>query len=77
MKADFVANRTSPPYRIGGSSSWTKPSVHMPTKLQTFSQLSEATAKQITAGYTDWKAFLKTAARLYKCFTAYTAKLSS
>lgn len=38
----------------------------MPTKLQTFSQLSQATAKQITAGYTDWTAFLKTAARLYK-----------
>ena len=38
----------------------------MPTKLQTFSQLSESTARQITASHTDWIAFLKTAARLYK-----------
>lgn len=38
----------------------------MPTKLQTFSQLSESTARQITASHTDWTAFLKTAARLYK-----------
>lgn len=38
----------------------------MPTKLQTYSQIAEATAKQITVGYTDWTAFLKTAARLYK-----------
>ncbi len=38
----------------------------MPTKLQTYSQIAESTAKQITAGYTDWTAFLKTSARLYK-----------
>ena len=38
----------------------------MSTKLQTYTQIAQDTAKQITAGYTDWTSFLKTAARLYK-----------
>ena len=38
----------------------------MSTKLQTYTQIAQDTANQITAGYTDWTSFLKTAARLYK-----------
>ena len=38
----------------------------MPTKLQTYSQLVQEAARQITGSRESWTAFLRTAARLYK-----------
>jgi len=38
----------------------------MPTKLQTYSELAEVTAKQLTDSTENWTSFLTTAARLYK-----------
>ncbi len=38
----------------------------MPTKVQTYSQMADHTATQITASHTSWTEFLRTAARLYK-----------
>ena len=38
----------------------------MPSKLQFYSQLADHAAKQITGSSENWKAFLRTAGRLYK-----------
>ena len=38
----------------------------MPSKLQAYCQMADHAAKQITGSSESWKAFLKTAARLYK-----------
>ena len=38
----------------------------MPSKLQTYSELAEVTAKQLTDSTENWTSFLTTAARLYK-----------
>ncbi len=38
----------------------------MPTKLQTYMQMADHTAKQITGSFGEWTAFLETASRLYK-----------
>lgn len=37
----------------------------MPSKLQAYCQMAEQAAKQITGSSENWKAFLRTAARLY------------
>ena len=38
----------------------------MASKLQTYSELAEVTAKQLTDSTENWTSFLTTAARLYK-----------
>lgn len=38
----------------------------MPSKLQAYCQMADHAAKQITGSSENWKAFLRTAARLYK-----------
>lgn len=38
----------------------------MPTKIQTYSQMADHAATQITGSYQGWTEFLQTAARLYK-----------
>ena len=38
----------------------------MNKKAQTFAQLAESTASQLTGSFAEWTHFLETAARLYK-----------
>ena len=38
----------------------------MSSKIQTLAQLAADTASRLTGSFTDWTAFLQTAARLYK-----------
>ena len=38
----------------------------MASKLEMYSALADRTAHQITNSFSEWTAFLKTAARLYK-----------
>ena len=38
----------------------------MSNNVQALAQMADHAATQITASHTDWMAFLKTAARLYK-----------
>lgn len=38
----------------------------MANKLQTYQQMADSTARQVTGSYQEWTSFLTTAGRVYK-----------